>query len=127
MSIPRSKCFVTFTGDVCPLPSSFLPAAVWEQELREEWNVKLALRLLHERRLGHASAWAPFIAALPPYFQTARNMPDQMLQALQGMIRLADAWLHAGVCSVVLPGNGHERFVLRLRCASPRINTGACT
>jgi hypothetical protein len=85
VSIPRSKCFVTFTGDVCPLPPSFLPAAAWEQELREDWNVKLALMLLHEHRLEHASAWAPFIASLPHTFQTARNMPDELLQALQGM------------------------------------------
>jgi hypothetical protein len=124
VSVPRSKCFVTFAGDVCPLPSSFLPAAAWEQELREDWNVKLALRLLHEHRLGHASAWAPFIASLPRTFQTARNMPDQMLQALQGMMRLAGAWLHAGASWVVLPGNGHERRVRRPRC-SHRIHADA--
>jgi hypothetical protein len=58
---------------------------VWEQELREDWNVKLALMLLHEHRLEHASAWAPFIASLPRRFPTARNMPDELLQALQGM------------------------------------------
>jgi hypothetical protein len=42
-------------GDVCPLPSSFLSAAAWEQELREDWNITLALMLLHEHRLEHAS------------------------------------------------------------------------
>jgi hypothetical protein len=26
-------------------------AAAWEQELREDWNVKVALMLLHEHRL----------------------------------------------------------------------------
>ena len=41
--------------------------------------------LLHEHRLEHASAWAPFIASLPRTFQTARNLPDELLQALQGM------------------------------------------
>jgi hypothetical protein len=83
VSMPKSKCFITYEGDACPFRASFLAPAVWDQELREEWNVKLSLMLLHEQRLGHASAWAPYIASLPPSFLTARNMQNEQLQALQ--------------------------------------------
>ena len=49
----------------------------------------MALMLLHEHRLEHASAWAPFGASLPRTFLTARNMPDELLQALKGMTSFA--------------------------------------
>ena len=84
VSVPRSKCFLTHPGDASPLPPTFLAPAMWEGELRDDWNVKLALMLLHEKALGHASAWAPFISALPPNFKTvARNLPDSLLLSLQ--------------------------------------------
>jgi hypothetical protein len=82
VSVPRSKCMVTYAGDPCPLPASLFSHSVWERELRDDWNVKLALLLLHEQRLGHTSVWAPFIASLPSVFSTARTMPDDCLRAL---------------------------------------------
>ena len=40
----------------CPLPTDFVDARYWD-EMQGYWNVRMALRLLYEKRLGAASSW----------------------------------------------------------------------
>ena len=79
---PAEAVLLVGPGDECPLPPEFVEAKFWD-EMQNYWNVRMALRILYEKRLGTASAWKPYIDVMPASFSTPLNWSDRELAELQ--------------------------------------------
>jgi hypothetical protein len=69
-------------GDSCPLPADFIDPLYWD-EISEYWNLRMALRLLYEKRLGKESSWKAYLDVMPTSFATPLNWSDEEVSQLQ--------------------------------------------
>ena len=79
---PPQALLMVSPGETCPLPPEFIDAKYWDS-MQDYWNVRLALRLLYEVRLGADSQWKPYIDVMPASFSTPINWSDRELSELQ--------------------------------------------
>jgi hypothetical protein len=79
VSVPADKAFLAVENESCPFPDSVAPD-FWQ---RSPLWVKVALKLVHERRQGEASPWHAWVANLPQDIQLPLLWADTLLDELQ--------------------------------------------
>jgi hypothetical protein len=84
VQLPRKACLLVGESDACPFPT-FVDSALWDTLKGDEQQgiVRLALCLLHEKSLGAASAFAPYIQQLPQEFYTLDSFNVKETKELQ--------------------------------------------
>ena len=64
VSAPPDAVLSVREADACPLPRSFIDPAYWNS-MSKKWEMRMALLLLYEKKLGTHSSWAPYLDVLP--------------------------------------------------------------
>ena len=82
VTAPKASVLMVRAGDQCPLPPDFINAQYWD-EVADYWNIRMALRLLYEKRLGETSWWKAYLDVLPRSFSTPLNWAEEELEELQ--------------------------------------------
>jgi len=79
---PRESTLLVQEHDECPFPPDFLDPQYWD-EIHEYWNLRMALRLIYEKRRGEESKWYQYIQILPTNFDVPLLFSQDELKELQ--------------------------------------------
>ena len=82
VSAPPESVLTVREADSCPLPQSFIDPDYWES-MAQKWEMRMALLLLYEKKLGSQSTWAPYIEALPKELGLPLTFSIEELHELQ--------------------------------------------
>jgi hypothetical protein len=101
---PLDSVLMVSEADSCPLPEDFIDPKYWDG-ISEYWNLRMALRLLYEKRLGADSSWKAYLDVMPTSFTTPLNWSDEEVAQLQFLPFVDElqvcACAHVCVCACV--------------------------
>jgi hypothetical protein len=130
VSAPPAAVLSVQEADACPLPESFVQPEYWDR-MAKKWEIRMALLLLYEMRLGEESAWAPYIEILPKEFGLPLTFSEEELEELQFPTYIADLRVEREYwdqqlqeLAAVMPAPpSRQEMLWALSCASSRTFT----
>jgi hypothetical protein len=82
VSAPSDAVLSVREADACPLPATFVDPMYWDS-MAKKWEIRMALLLLYQKRLGVQSKWAPYFQVLPSDFGLPLTFSEDELEQLQ--------------------------------------------
>jgi hypothetical protein len=133
VSAPPSAVLSVRQAEACPLPRSFIDPTYWDR-MGNKWEMRMALLLLYEKRLGPSSAWAPYLDVLPQKpqdFGLPLTFSDDEIEQLQFPRFIADVrvereyWTqqHTALASVMPQPPSRDELFWALSCVCSRTFT----